>query len=170
MMVRVHRQRGVTLIVGLIMLVLISMMVASAFTLNSGNLKAVGNMQLRNEVIAAANKAVEQAIQSSFPTGFTTLPPVQTIRLDIDNDGVDDYSVSVATPVCVEVSLSSGSTGTGTCGGFRAGGLAGCATSTYSSMWNIQAQVTDTASGAQVEMHQGVRMELSDGQRAAVCP
>ena len=50
-----HSQRGITLFVGLIMLVLITLMVTSAFTLSTSNLKSVGNMQARDEAIAAAD-------------------------------------------------------------------------------------------------------------------
>ena len=57
-------QRGVTLIIGLIMLVLITLMVTTAFMLSNTNLKAVGNMQFRDEAIAAANVATEDVLSS----------------------------------------------------------------------------------------------------------
>ena len=39
-----HRQRGATLIVSLIMLLLITLLAISSFTLGKGNLQIVGNM------------------------------------------------------------------------------------------------------------------------------
>ncbi len=59
-------QRGATLIIGLIMIVLISLIVINAFTLSSSNFKSVVNMQIRDEASAAANQAVEQVIGSDF--------------------------------------------------------------------------------------------------------
>ncbi|MBE7941970.1 MULTISPECIES: hypothetical protein [Ramlibacter] len=167
-------QRGITLIVGLILLILITLMVTTAFTLNTTNLKAVGNMQFRNEVISAANRAVEVVIGSSFPTGFTSLPPQQTLTLNINNDANPnrnpDYSVTVFTPTCLSATTVTGGSNSSSCGGFRAGGLAGCQSSTYSSLWQIDATVTDSVTGAQVTLTQGFRQEISAAQKAAVCP
>src|SRR5687767_15685442 len=92
----VHRQRGATLVVGLIMLVLITLMVTSAFTLSNTNSKSVGNMQIRNEAIAAANKAIEQVVNSPF----TDAPAPETVVVDLNNDGTTDYTVEFNTPVC----------------------------------------------------------------------
>ena len=79
-------QRGATLVVGLIMLVLITVMVTSAFTLSSSNLKSVGNMQARDEAIAAGNRAIEQISASPF----TDDPVAEEINVDIDTDGAPD--------------------------------------------------------------------------------
>lgn len=162
-------QRGITLIVGLILLVLVTLMVVSAFTLNTGNLKSVGNMQSRNEALAAANKALEQVMGTQFPLGFLVLPPQQTVSYDINNDGTRDYTITVAVPECVQIKEVAGSGGGGTCGGIRAGGLAGCGVKNYNALWDLKATVTDV-SGAQVVVRQGFRTEITETQRAAVCP
>jgi len=90
-------QRGATLVVGLIMLVLITLLVTSAFTLSASNLKSVGNMQTRDEAIAAGNKAIEQVLSSPF----TNSPAAETIEVDIDNDSTTDYLVEFAEPTCI---------------------------------------------------------------------
>lgn len=164
------RQRGVTLIVGLIMLILITLMVTTAFTLNTSNLKSVGNMQFRNESVAAANKAIEQVVGNSFPVGFVTVPAATTVTFDINNDGNVDYRVAVAVPVCVEASVVAGTSGTGACSGIRGGVLAGCSSPNYSTLWDLRATVNDDASGSAVTVRQGVRMEITETQRNAVCP
>jgi len=165
------RQRGITLIVGLIFLVLITLMVTAAFTLNSTNLKSVGNMQFRNESIAAADKALEQVIGVSFPTGFVSVPATtQTLTLDINNDGTDDYTVSVAPPSCIQVTQLASTVSSGSCGGIRAGSLSGCTAPQWSSLWDVKATVTDTASGASVVVNEGFRVQLTDVQKSAVCP
>jgi hypothetical protein len=167
---RANRQRGVTLIVGLIMLILITLMVTTAFTLNTSNLKAVGNMQFRNESIAAANKAIEQAIGTDFPFGFLTVPAAQTFTYDINNDGTTDYTISLASPACKEaVKLPLGAVA-GSCSGVRGGAIAGCPKANWNSMWDMKAVVKDVVSGAEVAVNQGVRIEITDIQRTAVCP
>ena len=164
------RQQGVTLIVGLILLILITLMVTTAFTLNTSNLKSVGNMQFRNEAIAAANMATETVIGTSFPAGFTSVPPAQTITFDVNHDGTPDYSVAIAIPTCVQVSAVAGEASAGTCGGFRGLGVSGCTATNYSTLWNIDATVTDAVSGAQVSLTQGFRQELTESQKNSVCP
>jgi hypothetical protein len=165
-----HRQRGVTLIVGLIMLILITLMVTTAFTLNTSNLKSVGNMQFRNESVSAANKAIEQVVGTSFPSGFITVPAATSVTYDINNDDVVDYRVSVDQPVCVEASVVAGTSGSGGCSGIRGGALAGCASPNYSLLWDVRATVADAVSGSSVVVRQGVRMEVTETQRNAVCP
>lgn len=165
-----RQEQGVTLIVGLILLILITLMVTTAFTLNTTNLKSVGNMQFRNESISAANQAIETVIGTSFPTGFTSLPPQQTITFDINNDGNSDYTVVVYTPTCLSVATITGVSSSGSCGGFRSGGLAGCQSSNFNTLWQVDATVTDSVSGAQVTVTQGFRQEISQTQKTAVCP
>jgi len=115
---RIGRQRGITLIVGMIMLLLITVMVTTAFNLSTTNSKSVSNMQFRDEAIAAANKGIEQTISTMLPTGFTTLPTnATTYTLDINNDGTDDYTISIGVPACVQSAIV---TGTGATGGSSA--------------------------------------------------
>ena len=154
-------QRGATLIIGLIMIVLITLVVLNAFTLSSSNLKSVGNMQVREEAVAAANQAMEQLISAPF----TDVLGTRTFNIDINKDGVDDYQVAVATPVCVHsqaaseaapsdvelpVTMSKGYT--------------------WNTDWDLDATVTDAASGAAVRVRQGVRVLLSQDRKDAVCP
>ena len=168
MMTTRNGQRGVTLVVGLIMLILITLMVTTAFTLNTSNLKSVGNMQFRNESIAAANKAIEQTIGNDFPLGFLSVPNAQTITYDINNDGTTDYTVSVAKPVCAEAVKLTSAISSGFCSGARAK-LGGCPKPNWTTLWDLQATVKDLVSGAEVQVKQGVRIEVTDVQRTAVC-
>jgi hypothetical protein len=164
------RQQGVTLIVGLIMLILITLLVTTAFTLSTSNLKSVGNTQFRNESIAAANKGIEQFVGDHFAAGFLSVPAATTITYDINNDGATDYTVAVAEPVCIEASMVAGTSGAGACSGVRGGALAGCSSPNFTTLWDISASVVDAVSGSSVVVRQGVRMELTEVQRDAVCP
>lgn len=164
-------QRGITLIVGMIMLLLISILITTTFTLSSTNAKSVGNMQFRDEAIAAANKGIEQTISTVLDTGFTTLPTAATsFTLDINNDTSADYTISIAVPACVQ---STTMTGSGVSGGSSAslGGAGFTASATYyNTLWEVVATVTDALSGTAIEIHQGVRIALSETQKPLVCP
>ena len=63
-----HSQRGVTLVVGMIMLVLITLLVLASFHLGRNNLEIVGNAQQRNEALAAAQQTIEAAVDSPLLT------------------------------------------------------------------------------------------------------
>jgi Tfp pilus assembly protein PilX len=161
----IHTQRGATLVVGLIMLALITVMVTSAFTLSSTNLKSVGNMQFRDEAIAAANKAVEQVLSSPF----TESPAGQAINVDINNDDTTDYEVIFDTPTCIsdsEIAVSSAAPSSISLGS----SFAVTGSTFYQTVWDLRATVTDPdVSGASVEVRQGVRVLLTQAQYDDVC-
>lgn len=154
-------QRGVTLVIGLIMLVLITLLVTTAFSLSTTNLKSVGNMQVRDEALAAANIAIEMEVGSPF----TTVPAAVVDRpIDIDDDGVTDYLVDIATPVCVRAtpaindSLSSVTL------------PAVMSSSPYwNTIWDFDANATDDRSGASVRVRHGVRVLLTQADKNAKC-
>lgn len=156
----IRAQRGATLIVGLIMLVLITLMVTSAFMLSTSNLRAVGNMQFRNEAIAAANRAIERKVGSDL--AIPTAEP--GIEVDIDNDGDPDYIVDIAMPECVRASIASLTPGSSI-------QLSAAMQSSafWSTLWDIDATVNDGATGASVRVRQGVRVVLTQAQKDAAC-
>lgn len=153
-------QRGATLIIGLIMIVLITLIVVNAFTLSSSNLKSVGNMQVHDEAVAAANQAIELVVSSSF----TDAPVAQSINVDINKDGTTDYVVALDAPTCIRAAAASAAAPSDVELG---AGLS--VASTWNTDWEISATVTDVASGAVVRVHQGVRVLLSQVQKTAVC-
>lgn len=152
-------QRGATLVVGLIMLLLITLMVSSAFTLSGTNLKAVGNMQFRDEAIAAANMGIEQVMSSAF----TSAPTAESIAVDINDDGTTDYLVAIAQPLCLRESVAGASAPS-------SASLAGLSSSTWNTVWSLDSTVTDSVSGTAVHVRSGVRVLLSDAQKNTVCP
>jgi len=155
------RQRGATLIIGLIMIVLITLIVVNAFNLSSTNLKSVGNMQVRDEAIAAANTAVEAVIGSDF----TTDAKASSDTIDINKDGVEDYTVAIAKPTCVRATRASEAAPSDVELGSEMS-----AGSTWNTDWDLDATVQDQASGASVRVRQGVRVLLAQAQKDAACP
>ncbi|MDQ0570454.1 hypothetical protein QFZ42_002288 [Variovorax paradoxus] len=176
-----RRQGGAALIVGLIMLVLITLAVTAGFTLSNTNLKSVGNMQNRNEAVAAANRAIEEVAASLLLPGVDGSPslamPQRTeSRVDINNDGTIDYTVEIAAPTCVRATKSTDTGGGGTAG---PGGIGGNSSSSgsglnalpdqYNSVWDISTTVTDAKTGASTAVRQGVRALLNKAQFEALC-
>jgi len=155
-MTTLRSQRGATLIVGLIMLVLITLVVSSAFMLSTTNLKSVANMQYRDEAIGAANAAIEQVISSD---AIFFAPAAQAIV-------VGDYSVNVAAPVCLyakEVATSSSNDANPNLhieGGGGGGGGGGGVPGFLDTYWDIAATVDDPLSEARVVTHQGIKITL----------
>ncbi len=163
-------QRGATLVVGLIMLVLITLMVTTAFMLSGTNLRSVGNMQFRNEAVAAANAAIEEVLSSLLTGGSLISPPSQDISVDINNDDKPDYLVAINTPTCVRVSEVGGGGSPPGSGSSVTLGLPPGAPPAFNSLWDIDANVTDADTGASVRIRQGVRVVLTQVQKDAVCP
>ena len=154
-----HSQRGITLFIGLIMLVLITLMVTSAFTLSTSNLKSVGNMQAKDEAIAAANQAIEDLLSSSF----TDAPGAVNTDVDINNDGVPDYAVTIATPTCIRASVEATAVKS-------SGSLPSMSTvNSYNTIWDIEATVDDAKTGAKTIVRSGTRVLLTQAQKDLVC-
>lgn len=158
------RQSGATLVVGLIMLVLITIMLLAALSLGTANFETVSNMQFRDEAIAAANRAIQQVVGSPF----TTSPAAQTIYVDFDNSSTptNDYRVDIATPVCVSATLASAADPSSV-----SLGPTMSAESTWNTVWDLTATVTgaNNAGAAAVVVRTGVRVLLSRTQKDAVC-
>jgi len=162
MTAHLHRQRGATLIVSLIMLLLITMLAISSFTLGKSNLQIVGNMQQRAQASAAAQGAVATVISS---TQFTTSPSnaipnpcngvANTTCVDVNGDGVTDSNPNDAGCLI---------------GASQNFGVVGASTNNSmcsNSVWDVQASATDAVSGANYVVDQGVAVRVP---YTAACP
>lgn len=154
-------QRGATLIVALIVLVLITLLVVNAYTISSSNLKAVGNMQSRDETMAAANQALEKVVSSPFYNALGE----QNWNVDINKDGTVDFVIKTYTPECIRATKASAAYPSDV-----ELGVAMSSGANWNVDWDIKAEVTDAASGASTIVHQGVRKYLSQTQKETACP
>jgi len=161
---RQSAQTGAALIVSLIMLTLITLLVITALNLGSLGFRSVSNTQFRDEAIAAAENAIKLVISSPFFENPAAA--VQDIAIDLDNDGNNDYVVSIAQPQCIFVSEAEEG---------RASSVSLPPTmtsgSTWNSVWDIQATVApdSNAGEAAVRIRTGVRVLLNQTQRDDVC-
>jgi len=147
-------QRGATLIITLIMLVLITLFVVAMMRLSNSNLKIVGNMQAQRALESSAQQAVETNISSitffNDAMGNTGTWPMGTSSI---NQTVNGYTVTVARPVCVFAHTAEGYSETSNI-------------SPEDTNWEISTSASDSLTGAQVNMVQGVKMRLPAGN----CP
>lgn len=153
-----RKQKGMALVITLIMLLLMTLTVSSSFNLSNTNLESVANQQWRSEALAATDMAIELVVGSAF----TGAPTAQSIDVDINQDGKVDYAVQVAQPVCVRARLASSAPPSSLT-------LVGMSNSTWNTIWEIVAVTQDPASGASVRVRSGVRVLLSDSAKNAVC-
>lgn len=151
-------QRGAALVVAMIMLLLFTLLLSGAFTLSTVNLKAVGNMQMREEALAAANAVIEQVLSTDFVgTGAQS-----GIGWDVNNDGTDEYLVSVEEPECIRATLAESTAASSV-------NLAALSSMTWNTVWQIQGTATDAANGTSVTVREGVRVLLTNAQKNTHC-
>lgn len=147
-------QQGTTLFVTLVFLVVITLFGVSAINTSSLNLRIAGNMQFQQQAAAAAQQGIETAMGSL--TSFTS-PVAQTVNVDINKDGTNDYAVAIATPACLSSQQASGYS-------VEYCALGSCPLDTN---WELQSTVNDGTTGAKVVIHQGVKVRLPGG---STCP
>lgn len=183
-----RRQHGMTLIMALIMLVVLTLLALTSFNLGKSNLQIVSNMQSRNEAVAAAHEVIETAISN---TNFFEQPEAVLTKtcgeansacVDTNGDGTDDVKVVLSPPpTCVKVApikvdkldfkdeddrnCSLGETQNSGVEGSNTGNSA-CANST----WEITAVATDLQNESTVQVVQGVAVRVSTDDTTTSCP
>lgn len=172
------RQRGVALIVSLIMLLAITLVVVSASNVVQSNLKVVQNMESRDMVRFAAYAALEEAISSGRFTSspeaiFSESCEVENQKCyDFNGDGTDDVTVAVSAPSCVIVQPIKNSE----LDVFNSAADASCflPPAAYSmcanSVWEFEATATDAVTGAEVVVRQGVGVLTTLNLIDTACP
>jgi len=170
-----RKQRGSTLIVALIMLVVLTLLVISSVRSGNTNLRIAGNMQMQSEAAAAAQQAIEQVVSGNF----TATPASSVISVDINNDGNPDYTANVSAPACTgsvpltnaslnmsnpnDVPCFSSSTTSNTGIMFASGTPATSSQSwCFDQQWDVGTTATG-GTGASVEVHQGVSLRVPAG-------
>lgn len=159
-----RKQSGLTLFVAMIILVMITLLVVSAFRVSNTNLKIVGSMQGRQEAVAAGQAAIEQVLSSSFFTENPTIVAATPIDVDINGDATADFTVTMALPRCVRtapVVMSNPPTQLQLeCAGSSR--FPGATTPTWCSntIWELEATTTDRLTAASTSVRQGVGMTV----------
>lgn len=153
-------QQGASLVISLVMLVLITLLVITALNLGSANFKAVSNTQFRDEALAAANAAIQLRLGGTFVDPPTTSDAL----IDLNNDGTPDYVVQV-TPTCIKATVAEAADPSSV-----TLPVAMSLTSTWNTVWDIEAEVTNDRTGASAVIHAGARVLLSQLDKDRACP
>ena len=187
------RQRGITLITALIMLVLLTLMAITAFHIGSSQSVIISNSQHREEATDAAQQTIDTVLNSA---NFMTNPAAAIVSsdstcaggaannlcVDVNGDGTKDITVSLTPqPKCTEgwninnssldLSVSDDlacSTGQG-----QTFGVEG-SSNTYSlcaqSGWEVTAAASDNTTNSKVTIVQGVSARIAATDLTNNCP
>lgn len=189
---RRNHQKGVTLVIALIMLVLITLLVVTSVNLGKGSLQAAGNMQHRNETINAAQEVIERVISTTrfvdSPTSVFLTPcdpnNANTKCVDVNSDGTNDVKVTLTpAPTCllaqpiktVSLDLSNKEDAGCSLGQMQNFGIGMPGTSSgdslcSDSLWEIRAEAEDMVTETKVVAAQGVSVRVSNDSIASSCP
>lgn len=168
----VSGQRGLVLIVVLVMLGIFSVIVVSMLGGSNINFRIAGNQQYHIESKSAARHAIESFI--SNPANFAIPLPAGNTEFsnDFNGDGKTDLVAVVAPPSClstdpikqVELDVSDPAdaqclgTGKGVAGGVLTDDGAALQGNSWCTKmrWDIAANVSDGKTGSHLAMHQGI--------------
>lgn len=186
-MIHPSRERGATLVIALVMLVLLTLFALSAMNTGTTNLKIVGNMQTRAEAMSAAQEAVETVISTplfiSSPANAILNPcgAANTLCTDINGDGTTDYTTRLTPqPSCVakqiiqvsSLNLANSDDVGCTAGQAQTFGVTGTNTGNSlcaNTVWEISAETTSAATGSQAGVTQGIGVRISTDNMATSC-
>ena len=105
---RPHAQRGLTLLVALVVLAALGLLAAWGLKAGGANMRVVGNMQARQQALSAAQSALESTISSAQFSQQPATVAAQPIAVDIDGDGVADITARLSpAPACYRVRIVS---------------------------------------------------------------
>ena len=136
------RQRGMTLLVVLVMLVVITLLGIASIRISGSNLLVVGNMQSRKLVENYGLQAIEQVMNSIAPFNAPTAPVAVTVPAGL--------TVSVSNRTCTFSAAAAGTS-------------AVSPIAPEDNNWEFSVSVTDSFTGARTTMVQGVKIRQLAG-------
>ena len=171
---RPQRQSGMTLLIAMIILVMITLLAVSAYRVSNTNLKVVGSMQGRQEGVSAAQAVIEQVLSS---VQFTRAPAgvaAQHWGIDINGDTKEDFDVKLSPqPRCVRVAPvvlgAKIAAADLPCVGSAVLGKAHLSAYCSDTIWEITAATQDKLTGANTTVRQGVGVRVAVDDAASSC-
>jgi type II secretory pathway pseudopilin PulG len=191
-----QRQRGITLIISLIMLVLLTIMALTSFNIGKSSLQSIDNAQQQGQALNAAQTMLNQVVSSPV---FTEAPgnvldnsncpaalaaPANSRCVDVYGDGKTVIVVAMAPqPVCLQATaipnstlhLDSQTSEDWGCtvqerGQHGIEGLEGGDSLCANSLWELNAEAREPVSSAKALVTQGVAMRVSKDSVDTACP
>jgi hypothetical protein len=142
------RQRGATLVISLILLIVLTSLVMATLVASNTNLRVVGNMQAQRQLEATAQKAIEDRItklaffkDAIADTGVWAggIPSIQFTA--------NAYLITVYRPRCTYSLPDEGTSALNPL-------------VPESTTWDVRATASDAVTGGSVDVSQGVRMRM----------
>ena len=176
---RRNPQSGMTLVIALVMLVILTLLVVSAIRFGNINLRIAGNVQTETEASAAAQVAIESTVAT-----MAASPNISSIAAQPSvavSTGGQSYQVAVTAPGCMFSKQVTTDTLDPTKPADRVcfegtdqdklvtatGGLTATPSACKDQQWDVTATVADGSSGARVTMLQGAAVRVG---AQVVCP
>lgn len=180
-------QRGITLVVALVFLLVLSLFAIASFNSSTTNSQVTGNMIARQESQAAAQWLVDSTISSSLFASDPKSVAAGSYSIDIDGDGNIDFQPKLdpapacertrtikafeldadnAEDVACMTSADPGSTsGTDSPSASAAAGNSLCA----NTEWKVRAVTDDSVTGTHVAVDQGVGVRVLTTEAEDYC-
>ena len=162
------RERGATLLVSLIMLVVLTLFAITAIRTGNIGLKIVGNQQALKLMEAAAAQAVEQVVSNlgNFDSANVVLPTTTVAQRVCVNATAGNPPAAIPPATCTSGTQVDVEPVRCISAKRQTGGSLTQQLSTYENTWEIVATVTDSLTGAKATYHQGVMIRML----ASSCP
>lgn len=156
------REKGVVLVVSLILLILITLFAVAAIRSSTTELQIAGNEQIRKKLSATNQTAIEERLNSM--ADFNNLALGQSVanfteQKFCNSGGGKCIAVTVCTPVCLRAVPITGGSLVHTSGA-----------NTEMTYWEIQAIATDETTNTRVETRQGFRVRMPSGSCPTTIP
>lgn len=172
--VEIHRQQGLTLLVSMIMLIVLTLLVVSAIRFGNVNLRIANNTQAKAEATAAANVALEQVLDTAKAAANLDQVNVGGKSYTVKTGGAT-YTVNTSKPTCnltrpvTNAELNPNDAADQKCfesqdqdKAITANNSTTTAPSACNSqLWSVQADVDDGFTGARVTSVQGFSVRVS---------
>lgn len=108
-----HRQRGLSLVVALIMLLVMTVTTIAIFQMSQTGTQVIGNMQWRDDALTAADSAIDEVVSTTrlfeSPDALFLVQCKGSFNsrcYDLNGDGQDEIEVRInPAPTCVQVTV-----------------------------------------------------------------
>lgn len=188
------QQRGVTLILALIMLVVSTMIVLSSFNIGLSSLQVVDNFQQRSQALNAAQTTLDTVISDSTFTDTTATvlsnancpstlgAAINTTCVDVYGDSKTVLQVALLpAPTCAQTKAvnqasldlsNSEDLGcvVGISNNFGLAGAGGAGSLCSDSLWEVNVVATEPKSNAKATVTEGIAIRVSTDKIATTCP
>ena len=143
-----RHQRGTTLLIALIFLVILTLFAVSGMNTGVINLRTANNAQLILEAEFAAQQQIEGVLNGVAPFMASALGSTTTTNVDVNGDSVTDFVVVTQPATCLSMVPAPGYS------------YEFAASAPKDTVWQVSATATDSVFGATSTLRQGVKIRL----------